>query len=385
MGNSPKKQLSLLKSIKPRAEWTADTRAILVSQVQAQGALIKKPGVMRGVSSYTQGAVGSIYHYTLGPLVAPLASHPGALMMALIAFLFSGSVVGVVSQGSLPGESLYSVKRTGEEIQTAFVSGDRKTESDIAFIDTRLKELQALAEQPLDDAEKSKRVDEVINEVASHLSQAQNHLEEIKSTQEARKVVNLASLVTAKTTKVQEVLNKTNESLPAAVQQTSQTAVANASAVAQEAGGKALEVIVDKKEAAGVPETEVVNQIEQKIKEAEQQVDAVKERIATTDSPKGSTTKDIQGKASSILDQAKASLAKKDFKLALSKLIESKELVKTAKKELDKEKVDKDAQNQKAKDSADEKSVSQPEPATPTDPSKPTEGKPKTPDTTPPK
>lgn len=384
MGNSTKKQLSLLQSIKPRAEWTADTRAILVSQIKAQGAPIKKPRITSGVTAYTQGAVGSIYHYTLGPIISPLASHPGALMMALIAFLFSGSVVGIVSQGSLPGDSLYSVKRTGEDIQTAFVSNDQKAASDIAFIDTRLKELQALTEQPLDDTEKSKRVDEVVNEVASHLSKAQNHLEEIKSTQEAHKVVSLASLITEKTTKVQEALTKTTESLPLSVQKTSQVAVANAAAVTQEAGGKALEVIVDKKEAAGVSEAEVTNQIEQKIKEAEKQVDAVKERIATTSSPQGSTTKDTQGKASTSLDQAKASLAKKDYRLALSKLTESKELVKTAKKELDKEKVDKDAQDQKAKDAVDEKAPPQPEPASP-DPSKPIDGKIKTPDIVPPK
>jgi len=320
------KQIELLQGIKPRTEWVGKTRDVLLSQVTAQGAGPNRPSVLAGALVYTNAAFGEVYRFSLGPLV----THSTATALAIVSLLGGSVTAHFASQGAVPGDNLYAVKKTSEGIQAAIVSSADQAALRVEFSEKRLKELEELTRR-ISDGESSGAIAQLVGEVQQNLSAAKNHiaLNEDKTPGAAAKI---ASLVGERAGKYQEVLHsaeqkisETADASPVAEQ------VAQAIQTVDETATVALGVAIEQRK---TPEdsVSVAATLEAQVKHVQQKVEAVQNKVtqAVANDDSSDDTKAAQEQsqeAKKILREAEVSLAKKDFKLAFEQIAQSKELI----------------------------------------------------------
>jgi|GEM_PF-2982395 hypothetical protein len=161
-------QLKTLKHgvVAPRAEWKAQNRAMLLSQIK--NALPEKNHSRLTEKLWGAFAIFLPQSVVLG-LVRPLAMF---VVVALVApSLYYGTVLA--SQESLPGEGMYSAKRYTEKIQTTVVSliGNQQaqTQLHITFALRRANETNKIiiTNDPKQMAEASNTVADLKNEINS--------------------------------------------------------------------------------------------------------------------------------------------------------------------------------------------------------------------------
>ena len=107
------------------------------------------------------------------------------------------------SQPSLPGETLYSVKKISEQFQTKVASEKTKTQLQMEFASRRLDELNRITSDSLTSEENSEKVKEVVNSLKGNLASASVYV--------SRMDMEKAIIVAKKTQKIKEDLDKTKE------------------------------------------------------------------------------------------------------------------------------------------------------------------------------
>ncbi len=311
------KKVRLLQSIKPSKEWSIKTRSILLSQIAAQGARASQPGFAQAVKAYGLTFWSDLYSATLGAVFSrPRNAFAGAAVLAVVGFF-----VYAQAQQSIPGEPLYSVKQTEEVIKVAITTPNELPALELSFIERRIQELETITQRPLEQSDKEKRVESLVQNVSYKLKKVEDNLSAIRSQEEPKKIINIASLVKEKSGTYRQVLKeKVATSTPALAD-----TISKALATADSAKTKALEIIVDKGQEGGVSETEVAAHLTESISEVEKSAKQLKQTVSMA----------AISSAKKVLKEAKEHVRQKDFKVALRKLTQGKDLVRNIEAELD--------------------------------------------------
>lgn len=140
-------KIKTLKQIKPRGEWVVLTKTKILEEEPKGGELFS-----------------AIFGWK--PLLA------GALSLAILIGVF------VASQNSLPGDSLYPVKKISERGRVLLVSKEEKPKMNLELANKRLRELTKIAEK---DGEKvPKKLASAVNEFQASVAEAAKNLTEIE-------------------------------------------------------------------------------------------------------------------------------------------------------------------------------------------------------------
>ncbi|MFH0814876.1 MAG: DUF5667 domain-containing protein [Candidatus Falkowbacteria bacterium] len=227
------RQLKDLRNVKPRAEWVKNTRGVLLSQIRAQ-AVAKE--VKTDVRYFDLFKV--VFGYKiLAPIVRPV----GVVVLALI-FVLTGGVLGVrAAKQSAPGDVLYSVKLTSENLQVSLTgSAEAKTKLYLSFAEERMKEI----EQTKAGGSRAKNIASAAANLKEKIQKVNEQLTVVK-TNNPEKAVELAKIVN---TKVEEIGAKLREAEKTLVNE-SGSGLNDAAVAARDAGVKAVEVIIEKQSA----------------------------------------------------------------------------------------------------------------------------------------
>jgi len=251
--NDVMRQLKDLRDIKPRAEWVKDTRAILLSQIRGQESLesarvsgIRYMDVLKVVFGYK----------ILAPIVRPVSAAVLAIIVAL-----TGGVAGVrAAKNSTPGDLLYPVKLTSENLQVGLASApSKKAELYLNFAEERVKEIEKI--KAAANGSRSMKIDSAASNLKDKLQKATEQLNAVRAT-EPEKAVELAKSVNAKVEAISGKLSVIEKDLK--VTNESSDAVSSAQAAARNTEIGAVEVIIEKS-ATGTTGSELKDIIGNKI------------------------------------------------------------------------------------------------------------------------
>jgi len=331
------KKVGLLKAIKPQASWSSQTRSLLLSQITAQGVSSTKRAPLLGATrAYGFTAIAEAYAATIGILV----SRPrNAFFTSAAAFGLAVFAV-VIAQSSLPGQPLYQVKQTSEDIQVALTPPADRSALELSLIDRRIKELEAVSNEE-GMAKDPAIVDALVQDVSEKFENVEKNLTASRIKEDPKKAVGIASLVKEKSQDYRRVLAEKVVSPAAAKAADMDDArietISNAVRAADKANTKALEVLVDKGVSAGVSETELAAHLTETIERTENSAKDLRQTVKmaglVSDDRKQETLKKSQD-AQAALDEAKKLVEQKDYKIALLKVTEGKELVDGARRDL---------------------------------------------------
>lgn len=306
-----------LKAIKPSAEWKSRTKDVLLSQMRSQGSQAIAVPFGRRAFVYCAESMRTAYHTTFGVVFA----RPAYLAAALSVTIVIGSGVVFVAEKSLPGDPLYAVKQTKEEVSIAFVSQEDRAEAELERVTRRLEELRALQSSPLSDQEKDKQVEAVVDTLSQNLSTVRQSLGAIV---EPVKALSAAHAIKQQADSTRQELGSLK------VFDHVERKLADAQSAVRQTDQKALEVIVDRGGSAGLTDAAIASQLAEETSALASKLTVLemKVTIATVGEPVGRDElfKERDG-ARAALKEASEQIEKKDFKLALEKINQSKEIM----------------------------------------------------------
>lgn len=318
------RHVEALQAIKPSAEWKSRTKDILLSQIRSQGSQQIAVPFGQRVFVYCTESARLAYHTTFGVVFA----RPAYLAAALSITIVIGSSVVFVAEKSLPGDPLYAIKQTKEDMSLALTAPQDRAEAELERVTRRLEELRALQSAPLSDSEKDKQMETVVDTLSRNLSTVRQSLETIT---EPGRAVSVANAIKEKTATTRQELGSLKAS-----EQVKQK-LADVQDTARSADQKALEVIIDKGSGAGLTDTAIANQLTQEAQVLAGRLNTLEMKVTIAVIDKESDRDDLLKKK----DEARAALAvvteqigKKDFKLALEKIGQSKEIVSAIERKL---------------------------------------------------
>ncbi len=312
------KQIKTLRSIKPARAWNESTRDILLSQIRAQEVSAQPTRVLSRPWVVLSGSISAAFHALAGGLFA----HPTALAATVTMFLAGSTSAVFVAEQSIPGEPLYPVKLTKEQVAIALATDpDSRTKIELGLVAVRLNELSEVANRPAEDENRDRQVEQIAQTVADNLSNVTKKLDSIKKIGEPHKVAKLATSVAQATEEYEKTIaglenSSANDKLGRVIETIDRT------------NTKALEVIVEKKDSAGISEESITKDISQKIEKAAQKLEKIKVTMAASATAKSDAK--LAGnarEAESLLEAAKDSMAKKDYKTALASISQTADLM----------------------------------------------------------
>ncbi|MEK7618625.1 MAG: DUF5667 domain-containing protein [Patescibacteria group bacterium] len=311
--------LKTLKAIKPDPAWTASTRDILLSQISAQGLEAAPHSLLGAWWVYTSAGLSEVYRYTIGVLFASPRN-----AFATMVLLFGVSIaLASASGGSLPGEPLYAVKKTTEAVRVAFVSPDERAGLESELAERRLQELKDISHKDMTAEAKAAAVESLAQEASENISSVSRNLDSLKSRNESKKVAAVAGLITERAGAYKSLI---------AQAQTQSGALDEVGLKVDEADRKAFEMIVEKQVEAGITEEDLSGQLEKRVKATEEELAALTKKVAAAGGKQGAgegsrALVEKSDAAQRRLDETRSLLVRKDFKTALVKLNETRQLV----------------------------------------------------------
>ncbi len=163
-------QIKSLAAIKPADRWREQNRQFLLSQIKTE----TEPALMPEWQSYIRW---------FGFKIPQLALRPaGIIILASAVALGSGIFVVSAAQSSLPGDTLYPVKITGEKVySTLLTNPDDNLGFGISFANRRLEEMKQINQSAESTEKKQARVAKAAGVLNRNLKNIQNNLEVIKN------------------------------------------------------------------------------------------------------------------------------------------------------------------------------------------------------------
>lgn len=181
------RKIGLLNQIKPEKDW-----AVLVKR-QIIGEQVK-PGFIENVIEVFQALPG-------------LALKPALVSLAVIALL--GGVAGF-AQTALPGNPLFTIKRTTEKIGLVFVPMGEQPKAQLELANRRLEELSTIAQ-----GNKTKNLASAISEFKASVSQAAQDMNKVESSSKfVREIAGQVRQIDEKKEKIEAlgvIVGETNE------------------------------------------------------------------------------------------------------------------------------------------------------------------------------
>jgi hypothetical protein len=311
------RQLETLKAIKPSTEWRDRTRDILLSQVKGQGAGgLQHVSMLGGVGAYTRDSLAIAYRVTIGQLF----SRPLVLSGALGVLVVGAISAGLASQQSIPGDPLYTVKQTHEQIRVVFVAPENRPAFQLELAQERIEELATLSGRSLSEEEKDQKTALLVEQARQTITGAQDDLEKLKKEQ-PKKAVQAAAMVNQKAGEYEQGIVKNSEQ--------SAQLIANL----DETQNKALAVIVEKKDTAGIAESEVASHITSAIDTLEERL-ARLETVSAAGFRNNTQLSEKSNEAKKNLQDARDGVERRDFRAALDKISLSRGIIASVEKEM---------------------------------------------------
>jgi len=353
-------ELKNLKDIKPQQDWVQSEREILLSQIIGQRAESKPQSFFATAKNFSK--------IFLPNKMLKFVAQPVGVMVMVFAAVFSTGILGVnASKGSVPGDILYSVKKTSEKVKVGLTSQmEEKAKLHVGFAAERVKEVEKIVKQENNKESKKEKVKIATDGLKEELTKAKEQMEQAKENPtDAKAVVEAAKDVDKKAEELSVQINEKKDDLAKAVsEEGDQEVLQTLDAAAIQASVtsiKAVEVIVEKHQDGTVKQTESelidvigskISKVEVKIQDAKDQMTKMEAdiktqadanpvdpanpptvaQIAVTDATKSAIveakTKPIE--ATQILTEAKDLLSQGDLTTALEKVIQSTEMTSQA-------------------------------------------------------
>lgn len=192
------KNLRKLDKIQPSKHWLVLLRRNLIAQIDYD---IKRERSER-------------FNFLLAPLrfgwLGSFQSTALAVSLVFI-FIFGPWLAIKASEGSLPGDLLYSVKKASEGVQKTVANSEEKPRLQVEFAGRRLEELSKINQDLPDNLEKTSKSIEIIINFKDNLASVSQQIKDISSKDKA-------VVVAQETKKLKENLAKAKSEMPAEVE-----------------------------------------------------------------------------------------------------------------------------------------------------------------------
>lgn len=176
------KKIQGLREIKPKKEWVFLTKSQILGEA---------PSSISNIGHRMSNMLSNMSNILFFP------KYKVVLAPVLAIFLFIG--VFALSQNSLPGDLLYSVKKLTEKGQAVFVSDTNKSKYQLEQANKRLEDLNKIAEQ-----NQVNKLAPAIDEFQKSLSQATKNLKE--SPEISKEILDQAKKIVENKEKVEKTL-----------------------------------------------------------------------------------------------------------------------------------------------------------------------------------
>ncbi|MBI5071368.1 hypothetical protein HZB93_00500 [Candidatus Falkowbacteria bacterium] len=322
------KQLKALRNSGPRTEWKKSNREFLMSEVKR---------------SLQDSTAGEKWALELSKIVFPwrvmkLAARPVLALVSVVALVLGSGLSVSASQLALPGDALYGLKIASEKVQVA-LTFDKKESAKIhvELAGKRINEIKQIKGNTDSDQKKIQKINVAMDKFKEEISTVQNKLESLKNESSAETTVEVAKIVDNKATEYQEDLVQATNELPELNDATQN--INQSLDLADETSDAALAMIVEKHTQgemifSGEMEEDVLERVGEKIGIVEVKVAEVQGQVSDLTLPVDPAAtlvaQQTADQAKVVLGEAKEALDQKDLEIALTKTIESKELVKQA-------------------------------------------------------
>lgn len=272
--------------------------------------------------------------------VMKLAARP-VMAMASIVVLVLGSGLSVsASQLALPGDALYGLKIASEKVQVALTFDKKESaKMHVELAGKRINEIKKIKENADSVEKKAKKINVAMDKFKEEISTAQNKLENLNKESSPEATVEVAKIIDNKATEYQKDLVTATNELPELNDATQN--INQSLDLADKTSDAALTMIVEKHAQgemvlSGEMEEDVLKRVGEKIEITETKVLAVSGQVGgltlPVDPAATLVAQQTTDQAKVILTEAREALNQKDLGIALTKAIESKELVKQAEK-----------------------------------------------------
>ncbi|MEK7211597.1 MAG: DUF5667 domain-containing protein [Patescibacteria group bacterium] len=326
------RKIQLLKSLRvggePSRDFVARNREILMMQAQNSIDAKKRPAATVNLRDLRQ-FVSSLIPVNLNRFIL----RPALVVFLAFGVITSGWIASVsASLNSLPGDTLYSLKIATEKAQLVFVSGDNEARLQVELAGRRMEEVSKISENQMPN--KEQLIGMAVANFNEQMGSVKESFEEIKITESAVKVTEVAKIIDRKSAEYREALVKTETHLSPAAQ----TQVNEAKQLVDDAGISAVAAIVqnhlDDKTIS--TEQEVAQKVQEKLTTVTNAVADVSAKIntaseqKTTEAGAAQPAQDAALQATATLEQAKAFLENNDVGAAIAKIAEVSTLAKEA-------------------------------------------------------
>lgn len=315
-------KLRALQSVEPEEAWVAENKRNLMERLPAFG-------VRNDVFLSSAKIFGAKNKFSFNSL---MPRHLAVSFTSLFLVLASSIITVGASQSSLPGETLYPVKKVGEQVALAVASEENKPKVEIEQAGKRLEELAQIS-QKSSDVDQQAKVQQLVAEFENKVSSANERLSQLSDKGKGDsamkdKVVSAAQVITAQSEKYSEILAKTTESMPDSVKDKVAVSVASATKTTEKTNMGALMVIVETKNDGQLTEDET-SKVQKRIEKMEESLNLMETEMLSEKS-----CSEIE-KNKTVL---KGEVAETDGAINCTKdedLNNKKELIAEAKKELE--------------------------------------------------
>lgn len=219
-----------------------------------------------------------------------LSAKPVGMMILAIGVIIGPGIATVsAARSSLPGDRLYSLKRSLENVELSLaLSENKKTEKKIDQVATRLTELHRITQEQTPSPEREQKIVLALEELKKDTEDVKSRLETAKNEPQNtdEEVVALAKIIEEKTSDYKETLKTSKTQLSAVVADDVED-LENALSTVQEVAIDALTIIVEDHEDAEGEEPAVTTEdlqekVEQQLVTLKEQVEGVQQRLTAT-------------------------------------------------------------------------------------------------------
>jgi len=264
-------KLKTLQSIEPEEAWKAEKKRKLIEKVSVFG-------VKNDIFLSSSDIYATKQKFNLGALIP---NRLAVSFTSIVIVLTSGIFTVGASQSSVPGETLYSVKKASEQVALAVASQEEKPKIEIEQAGKRLEELAQIS-QKTSDANQHQKIEQLVADFQDKVDSANTHLSQLNEkgkSDTSVKVASTAKVVNEQSEKYTEVLQKTTDSLPETVKEKVAEKVADATKTTEKTNIASLLVMVESKEQQDTED--IAAKVQKTVEKAEAKVNELSVQTTT--------------------------------------------------------------------------------------------------------
>lgn len=225
-----------LKSVSPDNSWKAETKNRLIHELR----------IPSGRQLKSHLAIRQVFSFYLNNLFKAKAWRSLGGATVLVALIMGPGVATVsAARGSLPGDTLYGVKRGIEKAQVNVTfSQTKKAELEVKFVQNRLHEIERIAKEQKPSPERKQKADLALQELKKNTTTIKQRLDSLKAANDQSEVT-IALFIKEKTDGYETALKHTKSTLKDGDDQEAKEDLQKALQSVNEVQIGALGVIVD--------------------------------------------------------------------------------------------------------------------------------------------